>query len=88
MHPIVFQVCLVALIFFLGAVALLVVRAPSRTLRILALDTLTVILIGLLVLFAIGQESALYLDAALALTLLGFAATLAAIRYRLGKVPS
>lgn len=85
MHPVVFHVCTVALSLFLGATALLVVRSPSRTMRILALDTLTVLLVGLLVLFGVAQESAFYLDAGLALALLGFAGTLVAVRYRLGK---
>jgi multicomponent Na+:H+ antiporter subunit F len=85
MHPVIFHVCTVALSLFLGLTALLMVRARSRTLRILALDTLTVILVGLLALFTIAEESAVYLEAALALALLGFAGTLVAVRYRLGK---
>lgn len=85
MHPVVFHVCTAVLSLCLGATALLVVRARSRILRILALDTLTVILVGLLALFSIAQESAFYLKAALGLALLGFSGTLVAVRYRLGK---
>lgn len=85
MHPLVYHVCTVALALYLGVVSVVVLRARSRTLRILALDTLTVILAGLFVLFAIGQRSSYYLDAALALALLGFVGTLVAVHFRLGR---
>jgi multicomponent Na+:H+ antiporter subunit F len=85
MHPVVFHVCTAVLSLCLGATALLVVRARSRIQRILALDTLTVILVGLLSLFSVAQENAFYLEAALGLALLGFSGTLVAVRYRLGK---
>jgi multicomponent Na+:H+ antiporter subunit F len=85
MHPVVFQVSTVALSLFLGVAALLVVGARSQTMRILALDTVSVILVGLLALFSIAEQSAFYLEAALVLALLGFAGTLVAVRYRLGK---
>jgi multisubunit Na+/H+ antiporter MnhF subunit len=49
--------------------------------RILALDLLTLILIGLLALAAGEDQRAYALDAALALALLSFVATLAASRY-------
>jgi len=85
MHPVTFHICTVVLSLCLGATALLAVRARTRILRILALDTLTVILVGLLSLFSVARENAFYLEAALGLALLGFSGTLVAVRYRLGK---
>ena len=85
MHPVVFYICFVAMTLCLGATSVMVVRARSRTMRILALDTSAMILVGLLVLYAVGEESSFYLEAALALGLLGFSGTLVAVRYRSGK---
>lgn len=58
-----------------------VIRAATVMVRILALDALTLILIGLLVLFASANRSSYYLDAALILALLSFISTMAATRY-------
>ena len=65
----------------LGIAVVLVIRARSALRRILALDVLTLILIALLILYADASQTAYYLDAALALALLSFIATLAAVRY-------
>jgi len=65
----------------LGIAVILVIRARSALRRILALDVLTLILIALLILYADASQTAYYLDAALALALLSFIATLAAVRY-------
>ena len=65
----------------LGLCVLQIARAPTTAQRILALDLLTLVLIGLLALVA-GEDGRSYaLDAALALALLSFLATLAAARY-------
>ena len=85
MHPVVFHICLIALTLCLGVTALLIVRSRSLTTRVLGLDTVTVILAAMLVLFGVAEKSSYYLDAALALALLGFAGTLVAVRYRAGK---
>ncbi len=58
-----------------------VVRARTVMVRILALDTLTLILTGLLILFASANRLSYYLDAALILALLSFISTMAAARY-------
>lgn len=58
-----------------------VVRAATVMVRILALDTLTLILTGLLILFASANRLSYYLDAALILALLSFVSTMAAARY-------
>lgn len=56
-------------------------RSSSLTMRILGLETFTLILVALLTLFAHAERSAYYLDAAFFLILLSFAGTLAAARY-------
>lgn len=63
--------------------ALLVIMARSRSFlnRILALDVLSLVMIGILALIAYQSRSAYYLDAALALALLAFIGTLAAAGY-------
>jgi multisubunit Na+/H+ antiporter MnhF subunit len=80
-HETVFLVAALWLVVLAIACALLVLRAPSAAGRILALDTLVLILIGLLVLWSDSEGVSYFLDAALVLAVLGFAATLAAARF-------
>lgn len=58
-----------------------VLLARSAGGRILALDTLVVILIGLLVLWSIAEGVSYFMDAALMLAVLGFIGTLAAAHF-------
>ncbi len=60
---------------------LAVIWIRSTAGRILALDTLTLILVALLVLFVDAFRTPFFLDAALVLSLLAFLGTLAAARY-------
>ncbi len=60
---------------------LAVIWIRSTAARILALDTLTLILVALLVLFVGAFRTPYFLDAALVLSLLAFLGTLAAARY-------
>ncbi len=62
-----------------------VIRAATVMVRILALDALTLVLTGLLILFATANQSSYYLDAALILALLSFISTMAAARYHSEK---
>jgi multicomponent Na+:H+ antiporter subunit F len=82
MHDVVFYVA----IGWLGVLAAVTVglaaRARALLSRVLALDTLGLLLVAALVLVADARRSAAYLDAALALALLSFVGTLAAARYR------
>ena len=81
MHAAVFYLAGVWMTGLLGIAVVMVIRARSALRRILALDVLTLILIALLILYADASQTAYYLDAALALALLSFIATLAAVRY-------
>jgi multicomponent Na+:H+ antiporter subunit F len=75
------------LAILLGVTVLVVVRAPATASRILALDLLTLVLIGLLALAAGEDRRSYALDAALALALLSFVGTLAACRYHEDRRP-
>ena len=81
MHELVFQVAAVWLTGLVIACAVLVLRSRTTASRILALDTLVLLLVGLLVLWSYAEGVAYFLDAALVLSLLGFVATLAAARF-------
>jgi multicomponent Na+:H+ antiporter subunit F len=67
--------------FLLAVMIVAVVRAKSAILRILLVDTVTLILVALLVLFAERADRPYYLDAALALAMLSFVGTVGAARY-------
>jgi multicomponent Na+:H+ antiporter subunit F len=63
------------------ACAFLVLRARSAGSRIVALDMLVLLVIGLLVLWSDAEGVSFFLDAALMLALLAFMGTLAAARF-------
>lgn len=87
MSDVVFYAGIAWLAVLLGVTVLVVARARSTTTRILALDLLTLVLIGVLALAA-GEDGTSYaLDAGLALALLSFVATLAACRYHESRRP-
>lgn len=65
----------------LAIIILALVRARDAMLRILLADTVTLILVALLLLYAERAGRPYYLDAALALAMLSFVATVAAARY-------
>ena len=81
MHEIVFYAAAAWMTVLLAVAVVAVIRVSSTAGRILALDTLTLILVALLVLYGDANRSAYYLDAALILALLAFVGTLAATRY-------
>ena len=81
MHDLVFFLAIAWATVLLVACAAAVVRLRTTAARILALDTLTLVLVALLVVYATGQRSSYYMDAALILALLAFLSTLVAARY-------
>ena len=81
MHEIVFYPAVVWMTVLLVVGVVAVVGISSTTGRILALDTLTLVLVALLVLYGDAQREVYYLDVALILALLAFVGTLAAARY-------
>lgn len=82
MHEPVFYAAAVWMTILLGTVVVMLLRARSALIRILALDTLTLILVALLIVYADVQGESYYVDAALILALLSFVATIAAARFQ------
>jgi multicomponent K+:H+ antiporter subunit F len=56
-------------------------RGPEPTDRVLALDTLYVLVVAMVVLIGMAMGTGLYFEAALLVALLGFASTVALARY-------
>lgn len=81
MHTAVFYVAALWMTVLLGVSIVLVIRAPSILSRVLSLDMLILILVALLVLLSDTLRVPYFLDTALVLALLSFAATIAAARY-------
>jgi multicomponent Na+:H+ antiporter subunit F len=81
LHQIVFYLAFAWMTVLLVTSAAAVIRLRSTAGRVLALDTLTLILVALLVLYADANLSPYYLDAALVLSLLAFVGTLVLARY-------
>ena len=81
MHEIVFYAAFAWMTVLLVVSAAAVIRPRSTASRILALDTLTLILVALLVLYAAANRSSYYMDAAVILSLVAFVGTLVFARY-------
>lgn len=87
MSDIVFYVAIAWLAVLLGVTVVRLAVAGTTGQRILALDLLTLVLIGLLALAAGEDQRSYALDAGLALALLSFVATLAACKYYENRRP-
>lgn len=81
MHEVVFYGAMIWMTGLLCICIGMVIRARSALVQILALDTLTLVLVALLILYSTTTESSFYLDAALMLALLSFLSTIVAARY-------
>jgi multicomponent Na+:H+ antiporter subunit F len=81
MHIEVFYLAVAWMTILLTWMIVLLLRAKSPMTRILALDSLTLILVALLILYSVANETRYLLDAALILAALSFVSTLAATRY-------
>lgn len=71
--------------FAVLAAVIRVVIGPTLADRVLALDTITVLGIGLIAVFALRTGLFLYTDLAVALGLLGFLSTAAFARYLISR---
>ena len=81
MTDMVFYIALVWMLALLLATIAVVIRGGGTLTRVLALDTLTLILVALLVLYSATTDRSYYLDAAIMLALLSFMSTFAVSRY-------
>ncbi|MDZ7829383.1 MAG: K+/H+ antiporter subunit F [Halofilum sp. (in: g-proteobacteria)] len=59
------------------------IKGPTIMDRVLALDTMVINAIALIVFYGIQQNTAMYFEAALLLSMFGFVATVAFCRFRL-----
>ncbi len=80
-HDGVFYVAVIWLTVLIALCAAQLLRSRSTASRVLALDTLVLLLIGLLVLWSDAEGVSYFLDAALGLAVLAFVGTLAAARF-------
>lgn len=81
MHDVVFYAALFWITGLLCICIGMVIRAQSGLVRILAIDTVTLVLVALLILYSATTQSSYYLDAALMLALLSFVSTIVVARY-------
>ncbi|MBZ0282804.1 MAG: cation:proton antiporter [Anaerolineae bacterium] len=75
------QAALVLLIMLLLPCAYRVLRGPTPADRLQATDTMTTLLIGIIVLLALVQRSTFVVDVGMALAAFSFVGTLAVSRY-------
>ncbi len=57
------------------------VRGPSLPDRVVALDLVGVLVVGMIILYDVATQLAVFLDAAIVLALVGFAGTVAFAKY-------
>lgn len=81
MHETVFYLAALWMTALAAVMVATVINVRSTASRILALDTLTLVLVALLTLYGAAQRSPYYLDAAFILALLAFVGTVAAALY-------
>jgi multicomponent Na+:H+ antiporter subunit F len=81
MHEVVYYAAMIWMIGLFGVCVIMIVQAKSALVRVLALDTLTLVLIGLLIVYSVTTKSSYYLDGAIILALISFISVVAAARY-------
>jgi multicomponent Na+:H+ antiporter subunit F len=81
MPDVVLAIALGWAVLLLGGGGVLLLRARDTLHRVLALDVLVSIVVAMLALLSYRRDVSFYIDAALALALLSFTATLAAARH-------
>lgn len=75
------ELVLVALVLLLVPAAYRVIRGPTLTDRLVAVDLITTLLIGIIVMLALLQDSRAYVDMAIALAAFAFVGTISIARY-------
>jgi multisubunit Na+/H+ antiporter MnhF subunit len=81
MHPTVFILAIAWCFVLIALLAFHAVRARDTVDKLLALDTLSLVFIAALTIFALHRGRSAYLDVALMLALIAFAQTLAGVHY-------
>ena len=85
MIEVVTNICFVLLGLAMFAAIVRIIRGPTLADRILGLDTITVLAVGTIGVFAVRTGLALYADIAIAVALVGFLSTAAFARYLLSR---
>ena len=78
-------ICFVLLGLAMLATIIRIIRGPTLADRILGLDTITILAVGNIGLFAVTTGLTLYADIAIAVALIGFLSTAAFARYLLSR---
>ena len=78
-------ICFVLLGLAMLATIIRIIRGPTLADRILGLDTITILAVGNIGLFAVTTGLTLYADIAIAVALVGFLSTAAFARYLLSR---
>ena len=78
-------ICFVLLGLAMLATIIRIIRGPTLADRILGLDTITILAVGNIGLFAVNTGLTLYADIAIAVALVGFLSTAAFARYLLSR---
>lgn len=81
MSDVVFYIAMIWMVALFCICVVMVARAKSGLVRVLSLDTMTLVLVALLIVYSATTHTSYYLDAALILALLSFVSVLAAARY-------
>lgn len=81
MHELVFYGAMIWLVVLFCLCVIMIVRAESGLVRVLALDALTLILVALLIVYSVTTGTSYYLDGAVVLALISFISVIAAARY-------
>lgn len=81
MSDIVFYVAMIWLVILFCVCVVMVARAKSGLVRVLSLDTLSLVLVALLIVYSSTTHTSYYLDAALVLALISFISVIATARY-------
>jgi multisubunit Na+/H+ antiporter MnhF subunit len=84
MSPFLHAVCVLCLVGLLVSAALSLIRlviGPRAADRAIALDTITIVFIGVICLLCVVWDSDIYFDAVWILTLVGFLGSVAIARY-------
>lgn len=81
MHDVVFNIAVIWLVVLASLCVVMIARARSGLVRVLALDTLTLVLIAVLVIYSVTTGTAYYIDGAVVLALISFVSIVAAVRY-------
>jgi multicomponent Na+:H+ antiporter subunit F len=75
------EITLILLLVSMVIAFVRLVRGPSLPDRIVALDLMTLLAVGVIALFAIREDKPVFLDAAIALALVAFLGTVAYARF-------